>query len=222
MVPRFSCLPESSPRFSAPARPCGRGRLAQFRLPQRFAVWWVALPWPILSVPAVLLALCRVVVLFLVPLVLVAVLAREELPDAPATLPAGRPAAPRGPFLRHPSRGPGLDRGDHRALPDRGPVRRHAAGSPAQRPPGASVLYRVPGYLLVPLRPPQKVSKLFGSFAALRQVRSTWNPAAVMSLSGKRGQVHFAAHSGRAAAPTGTVTVFGGLEPPRPAPASAT
>jgi len=50
VVPRSSCLPESSPRFSAPARPCGRGRLAQFRLPQRFAVWWVALPWPILSV----------------------------------------------------------------------------------------------------------------------------------------------------------------------------
>src|SRR5271166_4468583 len=64
VVPRSSCLPESSPRFSAPARPCGRGRLAQFRLPQRFAVWWVALPWPILSVPAVLLALCRVVVYF--------------------------------------------------------------------------------------------------------------------------------------------------------------
>ncbi len=42
-------------------RPCGRGRLAQFRLPQRFAVWWVALPWPILVVPAVLLALCRIV-----------------------------------------------------------------------------------------------------------------------------------------------------------------
>src|SRR5208283_3005524 len=58
---RSSCLPESSPRLSAPARPCGRGRLAQFSLSQRFAVWWVALPWPILPVPAVLLALCRVV-----------------------------------------------------------------------------------------------------------------------------------------------------------------
>ena len=55
VVPRSSCLPESSPRLSAPARPRGRGRLAQFRLPQRFAVWWVALPWPILSVPAVFL-----------------------------------------------------------------------------------------------------------------------------------------------------------------------
>jgi hypothetical protein len=42
-------------------RPCGRGRLAQFSLLQRFAVWWVALPWPILPVPAVLLALCWVV-----------------------------------------------------------------------------------------------------------------------------------------------------------------
>ena len=61
VVPRSSCLPESSPRLSAPARPRGRGRLAQFRLPQRFAVWWVAPPWPILPVPAVLLALCRVV-----------------------------------------------------------------------------------------------------------------------------------------------------------------
>ena len=62
VVIRPSCLPESSPRLCAPARLCGRGRLAQFSLPQRFAVWWVALPWPILPVPAVLLALCRVVV----------------------------------------------------------------------------------------------------------------------------------------------------------------
>ncbi len=61
VVPRSSCLPESSSRLSAPARPRGRGRLAQFSLLQRFAVWWVALPWPILPVPAVLLALCRVV-----------------------------------------------------------------------------------------------------------------------------------------------------------------
>jgi len=61
VVPKSSCFPESSPRLSAPARPCGRCRLAQFRLPQRFAVWWVALPWPILPAPAVLLALCRVV-----------------------------------------------------------------------------------------------------------------------------------------------------------------
>src|SRR5271157_3385417 len=45
----------------APARPCGRGKLAQFSLLHRFAVWWVAPPWPILSVPAVLLALCRLV-----------------------------------------------------------------------------------------------------------------------------------------------------------------
>src|SRR5271157_6074111 len=59
--PRSSCLPESSPRLSAPARPRGRGRLAQCCLPQRFAVWWVALPWPILPVPVVLLALCRIV-----------------------------------------------------------------------------------------------------------------------------------------------------------------
>ena len=47
----------------APARPCGRGTLAQFSLLQRFAVWWVAPPWPILSVAAMLLALCRLVVL---------------------------------------------------------------------------------------------------------------------------------------------------------------
>ncbi len=61
VVPRSSCLPESSPRLSAPARPRGRGRLAQCSLPQRIAVWWVALPWPILPVRAVLLALCRIV-----------------------------------------------------------------------------------------------------------------------------------------------------------------
>ena len=61
VVPRSSCLPESSSRLGAPARPCGRGRLALFSLLQRFAVWWVALPWPILPVPAVLLALCRIV-----------------------------------------------------------------------------------------------------------------------------------------------------------------
>jgi len=48
----------------APARPCGRGKLAQFSLLQRFAVWWVAPPWPILSVAAVLLALCRLVEFF--------------------------------------------------------------------------------------------------------------------------------------------------------------
>src|SRR5271157_4980935 len=46
----------------APARPCGRGKLAQFSLLQRFAVRWVAPPWPILAVAAVLLALCRLVV----------------------------------------------------------------------------------------------------------------------------------------------------------------
>ncbi len=57
-------LPESSPRLCGPARPCGRGKLAQFSLLQRFAVWWVAPPWPILPVPAVLLALCRLVVIF--------------------------------------------------------------------------------------------------------------------------------------------------------------
>ena len=45
-------------------RPCGRGKLAKFSLLQRFAVWWVAPPWPILPVPAVLLALCRLVVIF--------------------------------------------------------------------------------------------------------------------------------------------------------------
>src|SRR5271165_5846305 len=61
VVIRSSCLPESSPRLSGPARPCGRGKLAQFSLLQRFAVWWVAPPWPILPVPAVLLALCRLV-----------------------------------------------------------------------------------------------------------------------------------------------------------------
>jgi hypothetical protein len=64
VVIRSSYLPESSSRLSAPARTCGRGRLARFSLPQRLAVWWVALPWPILPVPAVLLALCRVVVVF--------------------------------------------------------------------------------------------------------------------------------------------------------------
>jgi len=36
-------------------------KLAQFSLLQRFAVWWVAPPWPTLPVPAVLLALCRLV-----------------------------------------------------------------------------------------------------------------------------------------------------------------
>ena len=61
VVIRSSYLPESSPRLSGPARPCGRGKLAQFSLLQRFAVWWVAPPWPILSVAAVLLALCRLV-----------------------------------------------------------------------------------------------------------------------------------------------------------------
>src|SRR5271166_6129654 len=38
VVIRSSYLPESSPRLSAPAQPCGRGGLAQFRLPRRFAV----------------------------------------------------------------------------------------------------------------------------------------------------------------------------------------
>ncbi len=33
-----SYLSESSPRLSAPVQPCGRGGLAQFRLPQRFGV----------------------------------------------------------------------------------------------------------------------------------------------------------------------------------------
>src|SRR5208282_1477358 len=65
VVIRSSYLSESSPRLSAPARTCGRGRLARFSLPQRLAVWWVALPWPILPVPAVLLALCRVVDFYL-------------------------------------------------------------------------------------------------------------------------------------------------------------
>ena len=32
---------------------------AQFVLLQKFAAWWVAPPWPTLSVAAVLLALCR-------------------------------------------------------------------------------------------------------------------------------------------------------------------
>ncbi len=73
VVPRSSCLPESSPRLSAPPGPAVVGRLEQFRLPQRFAVWWVALPWPILPVPTVLLALYRIVVFFWVP--------REEDPD---------------------------------------------------------------------------------------------------------------------------------------------
>ncbi len=61
VVIKSSCLPESSPRLSAPAQPCSRGGLALCSLPQRFAVWWVALPQPILLVPAVLLALCRIV-----------------------------------------------------------------------------------------------------------------------------------------------------------------
>jgi hypothetical protein len=38
VVIRSSYLPESSPRLSAPAQPCGRGGLAQFRLLRRFAV----------------------------------------------------------------------------------------------------------------------------------------------------------------------------------------
>ncbi len=45
----------------APAQPCGPGKLAQFSLLQRLAVWWIAPPWPILSVAAALLALCRLV-----------------------------------------------------------------------------------------------------------------------------------------------------------------
>src|SRR5271166_2425444 len=61
VVIKSSYLPESSPRLSAPAQPCSRGGLALCSLPQRFAVWWVALPQPILLVPAVLLALCRIV-----------------------------------------------------------------------------------------------------------------------------------------------------------------
>src|SRR5271165_6995367 len=63
--PGSASVPSGSPDpaggTGAPARPCGRGKLAQFSLLQRFAVWWVAPPWPILSVPAVLLALCRLV-----------------------------------------------------------------------------------------------------------------------------------------------------------------
>ena len=66
-----------------------------------------------------------------------------------ADFPSRSPAAPRGPFLRHPRQGPRLDHGDHPAFPDRGPLRRHAAWSSAERPPGGAVLYRVPGYLLV-------------------------------------------------------------------------
>src|SRR5208337_5645034 len=61
VVIKSSYLPESSPRLSAPAQPCSRGGLALCSLPQRFAVWWVALPQPILLVPAMLLALCRIV-----------------------------------------------------------------------------------------------------------------------------------------------------------------
>src|SRR5208282_5649174 len=38
VIIRSSYLHKSSPRLSAPAQPCGRGGLAQFRLPQRFAV----------------------------------------------------------------------------------------------------------------------------------------------------------------------------------------
>src|SRR5271166_1223277 len=44
VVPRSSCLPESSPRLGAPVWPYSRGGLAQRSLPQRFAVWRVALP----------------------------------------------------------------------------------------------------------------------------------------------------------------------------------
>ena len=43
VVIRSSYLPKSSPRLSAPDRTCGRGGLA-VQIPQRFAVWWVALP----------------------------------------------------------------------------------------------------------------------------------------------------------------------------------
>jgi hypothetical protein len=64
-VPGSASVPSGSPDpvagTGAPARPCGRGKLAQFSLLQRFAVWWVAPPSPILPVPAVLLALCRLV-----------------------------------------------------------------------------------------------------------------------------------------------------------------
>ena len=64
--PGSASVPSGSPdpvagTGACAARPCGRGKLAQFSLLQRFAVWWVAPPWPILSVAAVLLALCRLV-----------------------------------------------------------------------------------------------------------------------------------------------------------------
>ncbi len=62
VVPRSSCLPESSPRLGAPALRSWQAGAVPFTA--RFAVWWVALPWPILPVPTVLLALCRVVVHF--------------------------------------------------------------------------------------------------------------------------------------------------------------
>src|SRR5271157_429797 len=63
--PGSASVPSGSPDpvagTGAPVRHCGRGKLAQFSLLQRFAVWWVAPPWPILPVLAVLLALCRLV-----------------------------------------------------------------------------------------------------------------------------------------------------------------
>ena len=61
VVLRSSYFPESSPRLSAPARPCGRGRLARFSLPQTICGLVGRAPWPILPVPAVLLARCQVI-----------------------------------------------------------------------------------------------------------------------------------------------------------------
>src|SRR5208337_864644 len=65
-APGSASVPSGSPDpvagTGAPARPCGPGKMAQVSLLQRFAVWWVAPTWPILSVAAVLLALCRLVV----------------------------------------------------------------------------------------------------------------------------------------------------------------
>ena len=72
------------------------------------------------------------------------------LPDAPPHLATGRPAAATGSIIRDPGRGPDLDGGHPPGVPDRGPLRGHAAGPAAQSDRlEQTVLYRVPGYLLV-------------------------------------------------------------------------
>src|SRR5271166_3112518 len=130
----------------APALPCGRGMLAQFSLLQRFAVWWVAPPWPILSVAAVLLGeiRCRFIIL-----------ARKDEPtpdyarkDEPTPdyafllpvrlVPGTGPRRPVPPRPRHPQQ---ALRAETDRVPQAGGDRRAAGGAgpgDLDRPPGPS------------------------------------------------------------------------------------